>query len=324
MSYNSQIYGLLSYGKLKTENISETDSKLAELIKSIGDIYCLAYCHEFDDKEINYVELMPKTKAKVNEVISTLDINLYDIGYQLTRTIKWMTDSSKRKILVSWLNQKDCRHFLWILDYFYSPNNDNTELNIINKLLQVYSFRKYKQVPYYCRKIFNKTGQNCLKEVCDLLADSTPAISVCLLDRNDIDDKYILVGLKSLAKLSTQRSVAKLDFELLWKLSPKSRLKAIKQLLGMLDRQVDYLLRVAEREKKDPLSIAKDGWISNLKRKYNKEFELPFKTIPTKEEIERFLFPCVLKDNNEVSKLILRYEILTNNLKEQENGVCSS
>ena len=112
----------------------------------------------------------------------------------------------------------------------------------------------------------------------------------CLLARNDLPEEYVIMGLKSISKLSRQRNVAlEIDLDALKNLGPKSRLEAMKQLLGLV-------------------------------YSYNriKPTKLPFKNTPNREDIEKFLFPCVLKYNEEVSLIIKRYEELVANTKSKE------
>ena len=64
-------------------------------------------------------------------------------------------------------------------------------------------------------------------------------------------------------------------------MGPKSRLNAFKQLL-------------------------------NLSKYYsfNKD-EIPFRVIPTTDEVRKLLFPCSIKHNEEVAAIVAKYELLS-------------
>ena len=65
-------------------------------------------------------------------------------------------------------------------------------------------------------------------------------------------------------------------------LGPKSRLDAMKQLLGML------------------------GYYYS-----SNKYQHPFKTLPERSDVLEFLFPCSLKYNDQVKELVKRYDELT-------------
>ena len=131
--------------------------------------------------------------------------------------------------------------------------------------------------------MFQKVNDDNLDEACELLANSTPAIIACILNRDGISEKYVVMGLKALSKLTKQRNImVKLDFNALEHLSPKGRLEAMRHLMGIINK-----------------------WGSRPK-------ELPFKTMPTKYDIERILFPCSMKYNEEVTNLLKRFDEISN------------
>jgi len=155
---------------------------------------------------------------------------------------------------------------------------------VLEKLIKLYKKKKSKSRIEDIYDMFQNIDVQNLSKACELMAKSTPAVTAGLLNREDVPEKYIIKGLKALSKLSKQRDIkVKIDFKTLEHLGPKSRLDAMKQLMGIMN-----------------------SWYRL------KQTELPFKENPTKESIEKFLFPCSFKYNEEVSKLLKRFDEITN------------
>lgn len=138
-------------------------------------------------------------------------------------------------------------------------------------------------------------------------------------------EKYVPKALKALGKLTGQRKIdAKIDFSTLQQLGPRERLNTMQQLLGTFDGCYRLMLYY----KKNAGNNTNDYYYRQYKERYERSGinnGLPFKELPSKEEIEQFLFPCSLKFNKEVSDLMARYNeliALVNQSKGENNGEC--
>jgi hypothetical protein len=121
-----------------------------------------------------------------------------------------------------------------------------------------------------------------LPMACEALSSGTPAVSAILLSRNGIPEDFTIKGLKAISKLSKQKNInIKISFDMLKHLGPRSRLDAMKHLLGI---------------------------ITNCN---SKQRELPFTKLPMREDVEFFLFPCSIKYNSEVVELVEHFSNLT-------------
>lgn len=264
--------------------------------------------------------LLPETKKKVNELLSAEIKSKKEIQWwQFKRFAAWLNDELKSALADEWLENDNID-----LDdgWMVSSLQDDTETNIkvLTKLTRMYKKKKSAQNIKIMEKIFVGFDKDRIDEACALLAKSTPAVAATLLCRNDIPDKYTITGLRSISKLSKQRNIdIQIDFDMLKHLGPKGRLDAMKQLMGMFDKYYQFKRDQAARMKNNPN-------YNNYSYSYNKErklkskagtFNLPFKEVPKREDIERFLFPCSLKYNDEVVSMIERFDELIGQKEER-------
>lgn len=235
------------------------------------------------------VDRLPKTKIKINQIVQkAIEDNLFLDSYRLGGMRSWLNSKIHNALARKYLKDKSW-DIKWIIKSVEHLDND-VLLDLFDDIFTSYTKRKSRYDIERLELVF-KNLKNDVEKCAEKLTQGTPALSACLLSRNDIQEKHIIKGLKSLSKLSRQRATeVKIDFNMLKNLGPKSRLDAIKQLLGM---NLGYL---------DPNRV------------------IPFKEMPTKEDIETFLFPCSLKYNEEVSRIIERYE----NIIAKENNNAKS
>ena len=288
MEQEISIWDLLySLDPTKRNRCEAIDPLLAERIDSVDTLGLTGYYLNYD----GLIEILVKTKSKINEVIQkdVQDLEQSITGYQLKQFDKWL-DTFTRKLLVElWIKNDKSWDISWISKLALDLNNE-IQIKVFGKLIESYNKRKSRYRVRDVENIFKVVNKDSLDTCCKSLAESSPALTACLLSRPDIQEEYVILGLKALSKLSKQRELpVEVDFFALKTLGPRSRLDAMKQLLG----------------------------ISQTYNKYRKD-ELPFKIIPTKEEVEEFLFSCAIKYNDEVSSVVKRYEELVNKPKSKE------
>lgn len=226
--------------------------------------------------------VLPKTKEKINSILDQhLDNSESVEWWRFEAYRQWLDDNLKEKLTVAWLEDNTIK-CIWVADSI--PGNSSLVVPALGRLTGIYKSRRSSENLKAVETLFQNISSEYLEDACKTLAKSTPAISVYLLSRDDVDEKYTLKGLRSLSKLSKQRSVkSKVDFKMLGHLGPKARIDAMRQLLGMLSS-------------------------------YNKQKDNnPFTDIPNHEEVEAFLFPCSLKYNDQVVELIKEFDNLVNN-----------
>lgn len=252
-------------------------------------------------------DYLPLTKSKINSLFRNyihvwVSQNMGDFGkkyliasqYQdISRYARWLDKDIINEVTEIWLSKDDYydeRHG-WLSEVV--DMNDDLCIPVSQKLIKIYTTRKSRRNLKRIEDFFVRVGTSHLGKICEQMDSSTPTIKACLLGRDDIDEKYTISGLKAIAKLTTQKKVkTKINFSMLKRLGPRSRLDAMKHLVGLLYWYYD--------SRKDT-------------------HQLPFTTIPTREEIAEFLFPCSIKYNSEVSKLMERYDELIN--KKEEDHV---
>ncbi len=269
------------------------DAIIASKINSLDNII---ECNSFFAWNYNLQEKMPLTKTKFNNILK----EHIDAGgakdfpsWFISSLSAWLEDSTRKLLLDKWLadDQNNGIDLPWLLRY--AEQDNELYLKILKKLVKSYKDNKSYENINNINDLFNKIESKNLDEACAVLSEATPGIAVCLLSRADISDDYVLQGLKSLSKLSKQRTInIKLDFEMLAKLGPKARLDAMKQLLGLFSK-----------------------WYAK------KNGVLPFKTIPNKEEVANFLFPCSVKYNKEVSDVLQKFDEITQSQLQPKAGV---
>lgn len=255
--------------------------------------------------------LLPKTLNKVNELLR-LELEKENVEWSLFSNFNiWLNDATKQKLTTIWLNSEDTSFNTdWLTDTIFE--NENISIEVLKKLINLYKSSKTQTNINMVEKAFMFLNKNDLKDGCVAMAKGTPAVSVFLLKRDDVEEKYTITGLKSLSKLSKQRNLdIKIDFNTLKHLGPKGRLDAMKQLMGMFDKYYKF-----KKEKQNNNSYYY-GWKEKQLKKNSKEYSLPFKEVPNKEDIETFLFPCSIKYNEEVVNMIERFKELIN--QEGEN-----
>jgi len=259
--------------------------------------------------------LLPSTKKKINELLSE---ELKDVDniqwWQFKNFAQWFEGDLKDTLAKEWLDNDNADlDVAWMVN---SLDADiDTNLKILEKLVRMYKKKKSSEIVNVMERIFVGMVSDRIDEACAIVSKSTPAVIASLLKRNDISEKYTLKGLKALSKLSKQRELnIQIDFDTLKHLGPKARLDAMKQLMGMFDKYYQFKQTV----KPSNYSYGYNYKERRLKSKA-KEYSLPFKTVPKKEDIERFLFPCCLKYNDEVVSMMQRFDELTSQ-KEEDNG----
>jgi len=280
---------------------SVIDPYLSDNLKDIDDlmeVYYYLCCGKMHN-------MLPKTKIKVNELLSAeLKQNGLDQKWQFKNFVNWLDKDIKASLSSAWLNDENAD-----LDDIWMVNSSvfgaEANLKILSKLVQIYKKKKSVEVVKTIESTFNNINKNQIDDACILLEKSTPAVLVTFLKRSDIKEKYTLKGLKALSKLSKQRELdIKIDFNALENLGPKSRLDAMKQLLGMFDKYYQF--------KQTNVDTNSYGYRWKERRLKNtaKEYGLPFTTIPNRSDIEKFLFPCSLKYNDEVVAMVNRFDEL--------------
>lgn len=271
----------------KAEKCSEVDNYLPDKLdwETLGLVtYHLGYS--------SLPIIMPNTKRKINQIIVEALSGEFNSWYSLKTFNNWLEPETVLTAMKKWADGDDTETS-WIAGNLIYVNEMGDK--ILQKMVSIYGYHKSKCHIRNIEKVFKCIPIDNMVSACKILSESSPAVSVCLLSREDVPEEYIVVGLKSLSKLSRQRNiVADVDFQALKTLGPRSRLDAMKQLLGMIDK------------------YRANG------------FEFPFKTTPTREEVEQFLFPCSMKYTEEVSLIVKKYEELVNktNNKEVIYGKC--
>jgi predicted peroxiredoxin len=298
---------LYSIDPYDEEECAKNDVLAADAITSFKDLYYSRYYY-------NYGKYMPLTKDKINNVLcENIDSGSINYGIHYSHNL-WSTAETKKKLIKYWLNDNGTvirrdTITLWMVDIAKSLDKDVNILDILEKITNIYKYKKSQKISRLVGQLFADLDISKVDKGCEILSKSTPAISANLLKRNDISDKYVINGLKSLSKLSKQRNIdIKVDFKALEKLGPKGRLDAMKQLLGMFN--VYY-----QKKNQYGSNFYYYGYtMSRAKYQYiDMQNRSPFVTMPTKEEIERLLFPCSLKYNKEVANLVERFEEIYNN-----------
>jgi len=259
--------------------------------------------------------LLPATKTKINELLSKeLEKSDEIQWWQFKNFAKWFEGDLKETLAKEWLdNDTADLDVAWMVNSLDS--NVDTNLKILSKLVRMYKKKKSIETVKVLERIFIEMEPDRIDEACAIIVKSTPAMAASLLRRNDIPEKYTLKGLKALSKLSKQRDLnIQIDFDTLKHLGPKARLDAMKQLMGMFDKYYQF------RQTVDPNNYGYGYRYKERRLKAkSKEYSLPFKEVPKRAEIEKFLFPCCLKYNDEVVSMMERFDELISQ-KEEENG----
>jgi len=272
-------------------------------------------------RHVTNINCMPLTMSKIDKIVNLVYDSAETIN-DLSEMCRWISEKTKQRIVSQWLDGTQSSYYSFprpvVLSAYESYKEKQND--IMSKLIIMYRNGKRHYVYNVIAELFTKVCPENLEKCCEIISSATPLIKTIFLKRGDLLEKYIVMGVKSLSKISSQKNIdIKLDFNILSKLGPSSRLKAMKQLLGMFDR---YYINMIYYQ-----TIYHDQYMAE---KWKKKFEtcgktnIPFKNIPTKEEVAQFLFPCSIKYNDEVSKLVAKYEYLLKLIeekpKEEENG----
>lgn len=293
----------------------EIDLFLAEKLNTTEDLWYAS----------NYIrdsrpEWLPTTKIKMNALIRDIYIRGEDVnGYCVDNIEKWLDISTKRLVLDRWMkieeNYSSSHSTNKIQTIIKSVFNSDVSVrvNIFNKLTKAYRNYKNARLVKLISDLFSVADVENIEEYCKVIASSTPLVKSIFLKRGDIPEKYVLMGIKSLAKLSTQKNIdVKVDFNLLSKLGPRGRLQAMQQLLGMFDTYYHKMMYYKKNNNDYYYNVYK-GYYDNYGVKLD---NLPFKEIPSREDVEKFLFPCSIKFNTQVSQMMEKYDEI---LKRMEN-----
>ena len=272
---------------INNSNCKEIDPYLSNEISYLESIF--AYYWHFAHTSKTYQ--LVKTKEKINAIlidaidnnlIKTIEENIQYDWWKLETLEYWVNEELRSKLLSLWINEEKVNFSpRWI--YKHIDKDNDLYLSVLERLIVTYKTNKTQEKINDIFDMFNNIGDKDLAKACELISKSTPAIAASLLNRERVPDKYVIKGLKALSKLTKQRDIkVKIDFNSLEHLGPKSRLDVMKQLLGIIN-------------------------------KWNKKtIELPFKKVPTKEDVEKFLFPCSMKYNEEVTDLLKRFDEILN------------
>lgn len=273
-----ELYSTFESVSDKTDDWSILDDVFSKNLLSIND---LVIYHDNLYKINHLAYNMPKTRNQIGTVLSEQNNKQFPIWF-LVSIKKWIPLIIYKKVIINWLesdyNEISDFELKSIIDL--SEAEDELKNKLFQKMLD--SKDKSKKRLDQIGEIFKSASPSFLEKSCNQLAQSTPTTQIYLLSRNDISDNYIVIGLKALSKLKSQKNIEmKIDFSILNKLGPKSRLDAMKQLLGLF---------------------------SKYNSKKIKEF--PFKEKPTLEQVKEFLFPCSFKYNKQVADILSRFEQL--------------
>ncbi len=288
------------------------DPFLADKIISSDDLYKVFYLLNYD----YLISCMPQTKCKINKIFVD-EINSDTIDWwEVKRFEKWLDTICVENIVAKWLSTKDINIPYGLLHTaLYSvADKEAVGAKILQKLVDNYKNKKSYYLIDIIEKVFVKINPKDVEQSCETLSKSTPAISACMLKRSDVPEKYIPKALKALGKLSGQREIGtKVDFKALENLGPRGRLNAMGQLLGTFDSYY----KAMSYYKKDIDTY----YYKHYKQRhdlYGKQKSMPFKELPNKEDLEKFLFPCSIKYNEEVTQLMSRYDELISIEKQQK------
>lgn len=274
---NGNIFDLLAeLNPTRPDLCAEIDPYIAAKLHDVESLAEVFYYLCYGDM----YQVLPETKKKINTILNSYLEKFDNIDWWRFEAYRdWFDDTMKANLTKRWLEDGNAKT-IWMADYV--PRDSKLAVQALTRLTDIYKSRRTKRNILTIESLFRQLSDEHLEKACEVVSKSTPAIAVCLLSREDIDEKYTLKGLKALSKLSRQRSVSvKIDFDMLKHLGPKARLDAMKQLLGMIDKYA------------------------------GNEDRLPFTNIPNREEVETFLFPCSLKYNEQVVELIEKFDQLT-------------
>lgn len=296
-------------------------SKGEDLDKRV-DEHILSRCNEYRDigldtywVSLDKIKYLPKTQQRINDLV---------IGHYKERGdyfsyggyAKWFTDDTKTFFLKEWIKSEYNKADQWMMkDLDFCPND--MKLNVLAKLIEVYNGSRSKKNLGYIQEIYQRISDDNVAAACAIISSASSAVQPILLAREDIDDEYVISGLKALSKLSRQRKMdINIELKSLSRLGPKARLGVMKQLFGMHSQYYKF----KKKQKENPNSYYwNNSWRERkIRRKSVVVDNLPFKNIPNRQDIEEFLFPCVMLYHEDVAAVLERFDELV--IKEKKDG----
>lgn len=253
------------------------DNELSRHLEDIDDIYSIYYYIPHN----SFCDLFKETTEKINLIVFNHLNNTEEIvqWYRLRSLSQFFTNETKESLIKRWISEPED----YAVEYISGivPSDNDIIITFLDKAVSCYKKKKSWRNLNIIEQTFKKVSTDLLESACKTLISSTPAVAACLLSRSDISDEYTLKGLKSISKLKAKHTVQKtIKLEMLRQLGPRGRLDAINHLLyEVLHGSV------------------------------------PLDPMPTKEELQEFLFPCALKYNDEVIKAIQSYEYAVKNIR---------
>jgi len=282
------------------DKCAEVDPHLANKIEDINDLSQIYYYLCYGSVQKN----LPATRNKVNQLfLEELKKGEGIDWFKFRRFYDWLGTDIKQQLAEKWLDDDEsAADTVWVVNT--TDFTSEIGIKILEKLTKIYKKRKSKQNIHLIETIFVSLDKDFINDASKILASSTPAVAASLLRRSDIDEKHTLKGLKALSKLSKQRDVEiKIDFDMLQHLGPKGRLDAMKQLMGMFDKYYKWQQQYNTQDNR---------YYYRRRKPKERKYDLPFKEVPSKDDVEKFLFPCSLKYNDEVVAMMERYNELVN------------
>ena len=303
------------------EHCAEVDPILAEKITDQQSLCDVWYYLGSDQLPA----LMPLCKQKINQMLRQELSSETIMWWRIRDFLVWADEETEMVLINSWLTKDGGLPVYWMHNIVIKHAEKDIGIEMLEKIIKHYKKHKAGYVMNMIGDLFAKINTKNLDKGCELLASSTPAVAACLLKREDIPAQHVPTALKALGKLTGQRKITtKIDFSLLQKLGPRERLNTMQQLLGLFDGHYRAMMYY----KKPDGSNANDYYAKQFQQRYEKygvHNGLPFKEMPSKEEVEQFLFPCSLKFNKEVSDLMARYNeliALVGKSQGENNGEC--
>ena len=302
-------------------DLAKADVKVAEALDSMDRLSEVRFIlYRYIDKAKR--GLLPKIKGRVNELSRKVLSERRGVDwYEMLSYYDWWERDVKIEVVNRALSKDGAIEVGDFKAFVLEKGKDVYDVmerlheRIIDKLLIIYKRRKSWSAVECIEIAFREAPAESVEVLCKALSNSPPSVKVCVLCRNDITPEYIMVGIKALSKLTTQRDVVvKLEFGLLHRLGPRDRLLAIRQLFGMLGSTY-----------RNWMWLKNSGYVESYRRqafkeKYDRfvaEYVSPFVTNPTKDEFGELVFACSIKKSEEVSEILNRYDELILNRSGQ-------
>jgi hypothetical protein len=260
------------------EVCQQLDPLLAAKLHSMDELKTVYFHLCYGNTYQSLVETRKRVDAILNDYVNA-ESNL-DWKF-LHKFQRWMGEGLRTKLVKKWLTDEEVSvDSVWV---GVSIPPDHPEcVKALDRYVGMYKLERTQENLGLIEELFLVIKAEKLAEACETLSSGTPAVASILLSRSDVPEDFTVKGLKAISKLSKQKNInIKISFDMLKHLGPRSRLDAMKHLLGI---------------------------ITNCN---SKQRELPFHTIPNREDVEFFLFPCSIKYNTEVVELVEHFSKLT-------------